>query len=48
MQPPTLPWVESQIDNYADLRAIGLIDVVLDGTLTTAALAKRVAELAQR
>lgn len=40
MQPPTLPWVESQLDNYADLRAIGLIDVVLDGTLTTAALAK--------
>ena len=40
-------WFESQLDNYADLRAIGLIDVVLEGTLTTAALAKRVAELAQ-
>lgn len=32
-------WFVSQLDNYADLRAIGLIDVVLDGTLTTAALA---------
>jgi hypothetical protein len=40
-------WFESQLDNYADLGALGLIDVVLDGTLTTAALANRVAELAQ-
>jgi predicted ABC-type ATPase len=40
-------WFESQLDNYADLGALGLIDVVLDGTLTTTALANRVAELAQ-
>lgn len=38
-------WFESQLDNYADLGALGLIDVELDGTLTTAALANRVAEL---
>ena len=41
-------WFESQLDNYAELGALGLIDVVLDGTLTTAALAKGVAELTQR
>lgn len=40
-------WFESQLDNYADLRALGLIDVVLDGTQTTATLSNRVAELAQ-
>ncbi len=40
-------WFESQLDNYADLGALGLIDVVLEGTLTTAALANRVAGLAQ-
>lgn len=39
-------WFESQLENYADLGALGLIDVVLDGTLTTAALASTVAELA--
>jgi hypothetical protein len=41
-------WFESQLDNYADLGSLGLIDVVLDGTLTTAALVNRVAELAQQ
>ena len=40
-------WFQSQLDNYADLDALGLIDVELDGTLTTAAVANRVAELAQ-
>lgn len=40
-------WFESQMENYAGLEALGLIDVVLDGTLTTAALANRVAKLAQ-
>jgi predicted ABC-type ATPase len=40
-------WFESQLGNYADLGALGLIDVVLDGTLTTAVLANSVAELAQ-
>lgn len=40
-------WFESQLDNYANLGALGLIDVVLDGTLTTAALANKVADLAQ-
>ena len=30
-------WFESQLENYADLGALGLIDVVLDGTLTTGA-----------
>lgn len=39
-------WFESQLKNYADLGALGLIDVVLDGTLTTAALASTVAKLA--
>lgn len=40
-------WFESQLDNYAELVVLGLIDVVLDGTLTTAALANTVAELAR-
>jgi predicted ABC-type ATPase len=39
-------WFESQLENYADLSALGLIDVVLDGTLTTAELASTVAKLA--
>lgn len=39
-------WFDSQLENYAELGALGLIDVVLDGTLTTAALASTVAELA--
>jgi hypothetical protein len=40
-------WFESQLDDYADLGALGLIDVVLDGSLTTAELANRVAEFVQ-
>lgn len=39
-------WFESQLDNYSQLGALGLIDVVLDGTLRTTALASTVAKLA--
>lgn len=39
-------WLESQLENYADLSALGLIEFVLDGTLTTAELASTVAKLA--
>lgn len=41
-------WFESQLGNYAELGDLDLIDVVLDGTRTTASLANTIATLAQR
>lgn len=38
-------WFEPQLANYDDLTSDGLIDVALDGTLTTEELAARLARL---
>lgn len=41
-------WFDHQLENYAELCTLGLIDVVLDGTRPTAELARRIADLADR